>query len=118
MNKVYWDNGFFENQNKEGTRKEITNERRLYLLNEQANNYAEIITGEDGYPTLKYLKTSEAEKINEQIELLKTKLKDTDYQAIKFSEGELSEEEYQPIKEQRRAWRQEINLLQYQLSLI
>lgn len=42
---------------------------------------------------------------------LKNKLFNTDYQAIKFAEGELSEEEYAPIREQRRNWRKEINEL-------
>lgn len=43
---------------------------------------------------------------------LKQKLADTDYKAIKYAEGELTEEEYAPIREQRRAWRQEINELE------
>lgn len=48
----------------------------------------------------------------------KKKLRSTDYQAIKFSEGELSEAEYQPIKLQRREWRAEINLLEAELKEI
>jgi len=40
---------------------------------------------------------------------LKRYLSDTDYQAIKFAEGELPEEEYAPIREDRKAWRAEIN---------
>ena len=36
----------------------------------------------------------------------------TDYQAIKYAEGQLTEEEYAPIKAQRQAWRDEINLLE------
>lgn len=40
---------------------------------------------------------------------LKGLLSSTDYQAIKFAEGELSEEEYAPIRENRKAWRAEIN---------
>lgn len=47
-----------------------------------------------------------------EIEDLKQKLFDTDYQAIKYAEGQLSEDEYQPIKEQRQAWRDEINKLE------
>lgn len=46
-------------------------------------------------------------RINE----LKMFLAETDYKAIKYAEGELSEEEYAPIKAQRRAWREEINQL-------
>ncbi len=51
-------------------------------------------------------------RINE----LKTYLKATDYKAIKYAEGELSEEEFEPIKEQRKAWRAEINELEKQLN--
>lgn len=40
---------------------------------------------------------------------LKQNLSETDYQAIKFAEGQLSEEEYEPIKKQRQLWRDEIN---------
>ena len=43
---------------------------------------------------------------------LKIKLKQTDYQAIKYAEGQITEEEYAPIKAQRQEWRNEINLLE------
>ena len=43
-------------------------------------------------------------------------LKDTDYKAIKFAEGELSEAEYAPIRELRRQWRVEINRLEKELE--
>lgn len=52
-----------------------------------------------------------------QIEELKQKLFNTDYQAIKFAEGLISEEEYTPIKEQRQAWRDKINELEAQLEV-
>lgn len=47
-----------------------------------------------------------------RIEELKTLLSSTDYQAIKFAEGAISEEQYAPIREQRQAWRNEINELE------
>lgn len=53
----------------------------------------------------------EFEKTN-RIEILKGSLAQTDYQAIKYSEGELTAEEYEPIKQQRREWRAEINRLE------
>ena len=37
-----------------------------------------------------------------QIDLLKKKLSDTDYKAIKYAEGLISEEEYAPIKTERQ----------------
>ena len=56
-------------------------------------------------------------EINQQtIEELKTKLRSTDYQAIKYAEGELTEEEYAPIKAQRKEWRVEINRLEVELN--
>lgn len=51
-------------------------------------------------------------KLYIQIGTLKTKLNKTDYQAIKFAEGEMPFEEYAPIKEQRKGWRKEINDLE------
>lgn len=44
-----------------------------------------------------------------RIEELKQNLKETDYKAIKYSEGQISEEEYVSVKEQRQNWRDEIN---------
>ena len=48
----------------------------------------------------------------ELIELLKAQLAATDYQAIKFAEGQLSADEYVPMKTQRAQWRAEINELE------
>ena len=47
-----------------------------------------------------------------KIQELKDKLAQTDYKAIKYAEGQLSEEEYAPIKAQRQEWRDEINRLE------
>lgn len=52
------------------------------------------------------------EMIEMQIEGLKQKLSDTDYVAIKYAEGWLSESEYAETKAQRQAWRDEINHLE------
>ena len=59
------------------------------------------------------------EKTNElkEIEELKQKLIDSDYKAIKHSEGLISEEDYEPIKEQRQAWRDRINELEALLEV-
>lgn len=43
---------------------------------------------------------------------LKDKLRETDYQAIKYAEGWITAEDYEPIKTQRQAWRDEINTLE------
>lgn len=60
--------------------------------------------------------TTEEEKTKARINELKTLLAKTDYQAIKFAEGELSAEEYLPIKQKRRSYRAEINSLEEKLK--
>lgn len=47
-----------------------------------------------------------------EIVRLKQMLSATDYQAIKFAEGEMTAEEFAPIKEQRSIWRMQINKLE------
>lgn len=42
----------------------------------------------------------------------KDKLLDTDYQAIKYAEGVISEKDYAPIKNQRQEWREMVNKYQ------
>lgn len=59
----------------------------------------EIIKEQQNSPTYPY-----QQKINE----LKRKLSATDYKAIKYAEGLISEEEYAPIKAERIAWREQI----------
>lgn len=53
--------------------------------------------------------------VRDQITALKQNLADTDYKAIKFAEGLLTAEEYEPTKVQRQAWRDEINTLEASL---
>ena len=45
-------------------------------------------------------------------DFLKQQLDATDYQAIKYAEGQISEEEYSPIREERQTWRDRINELE------
>ena len=47
-----------------------------------------------------------------EIATLKKQLSDTDYQAIKYAEGWITEEEYAPIKAERQTWRDRINELE------
>ena len=47
-----------------------------------------------------------------EIQRLKAMLADTDYQAIKFAEGELSAREYEDTRLLRRSWRERINELE------
>lgn len=48
----------------------------------------------------------------ERVQALKDMLADTDYKAIKFAEGLIPSEEYETIRQQRQAWRDEINILE------
>lgn len=54
----------------------------------------------------------EVKAAKKQIAELKRKLSETDYQAIKFAEGVLSEEEYAETKAKRKIWRESINSLE------
>lgn len=63
------------------------------------------------FSEMKYNTRKSQEMAEQRIAELKQKLFDTDYRAIKFAEGELTEEEYAPYREERRAWRKEINSL-------
>lgn len=82
------------------------------------------VEGHDAYDEQKevtvYIPYTDAElrKINaeKRIEELKGFLFSSDYQAIKFAEGELSAEEYAQMKAQRQGWRAEINLLEANLK--
>lgn len=58
----------------------------------------------------------ENNEIQGEINALKQLLSNSDYQAIKHSEGEMSEEKYASIHEKRAAWRERINELEKQLN--
>ena len=51
-------------------------------------------------------------EINAQINALKEQLAETDYKALKFIDGEFTEEEYAPIRKERKACRIKINELE------
>ena len=59
---------------------------------------------------------AEIREIQDKIANVKSKLVETDYQAIKYFEGLISETDYAPIKAQRQAWRDEINVLESELA--
>ena len=50
-----------------------------------------------------------------KIEELKHKLTETDYKAIKYAEGLISEEEYAQTKALRQSWRDKINRLEQEV---
>ena len=98
---------------------EITEEQRRQPLPDKYSYYAV----ENGEFVIKRRTSSEAEtkadsiaSINQQIRELQGKLAATDYQALKYSEGWITEKDYTEIKANRQSWRDAINQLQAQLK--
>lgn len=58
-----------------------------------------------------FIPFTEEELKQQHIRELKQKLFDTDYKAIKYAEGVISEQDYASTKSQRQAWREEIRSL-------
>lgn len=61
---------------------------------------------------LRDITTPQEQVTQNRIAELKNLLAETDYQAIKYAEGHISESDYSEIKAQRQAWRDEINELE------
>ena len=59
---------------------------------------------------------AEIDEIQRKISEAKAKLSQTDYQAIKYAEGFISETDYAPMKALRQAYRDEINRLESELA--
>ena len=98
---------------------EITEEQRRQPLPDKYSYYAV----KNGEFVIKRRTPSEAEikadsiaSINQQIRELQGKLSATDYQALKYSEGWITEKDYTEIKANRQSWRDAINQLQAQLK--
>ena len=51
-----------------------------------------------------------------RISELKTLLDESDYKAIKYAEGLISEADYEPIKSERQKYRDEINQLESEIA--
>ena len=56
------------------------------------------------------------QKVMDRIAELKQLLADSDYRAIKFAEGEYTEEQYAPYRALRQSYRKEINELEKSLN--
>ena len=98
---------------------EITEQERKQPLPDKYSYYAVVdgkFTIKRRTPTVEEIKVDETAKINRQIFELKQKLTQTDYKAIRYSEGLLTDKEYAEVKAQRQAWRDEINRLEEKLQ--
>ena len=111
-----------ENDNVE--RVEIPCDKTLYTQAQVDAIFAgrganQVIKDVDGIPTAVDLYTESELSIadkKKRINELKAILQATDYQAIKYAEGFISEADYAQIKAQRQAWRDEINALETELA--
>ena len=81
-------------------------------LNKVGNGYKFDLTSKTIVEDTIYQENKIKQEKLDRISNLKSLLRNTDYQARKYAEGQLTEEEYAPIKAQRQAWRDEINLLE------
>lgn len=107
-----------ENGNLE--RVEIPCDKTLYTQEQVDAIFAgrganQVIKDVDGVPTAVDLYTESELAIaanKKRINELKALLKATDYQAIKYAEGEMPYDEYAPVRELRKGWRKEINDLE------
>lgn len=100
---------------------EITEQERKQPLPDKYSYYAVIngkFTIKRRTPTAQEAKADEIVSINKQIQELKQKLSDTDYKAIKYSEGWITEKDYAEVKQQRENWRSAINKLEEELEVI
>lgn len=94
---------------------EITEQERKQPLPDKYSYYAVVdgkFTIRRRTPTVEEVSRDKTQAINKEINELKKKLFDTDYKAIKYSEGWLTDEEYAEVKAQREEWRKRINELE------
>ena len=98
---------------------EITEQERKQPLPDKYSYYAVVdgkFTIKRRTPTIEELHNDDIQDINREINELKKKLFDTDYKAIKYSEGWLTDKEYAEVKAQREEWRKRINELEASLE--
>ena len=103
---------------------EISCDKTLYTQEQVDSIFAglganQVIKDVNGVPTYVNLYT-DAELIvqanKKRIAELKALLQATDYQAIKYAEGFISEVDYAPIKQVRQSYRNKINELEVQIG--
>ena len=96
----------------------ITEEERKQPIK---NKYGYYVVKDNKF-TIEYRTPSDEEvendkisEINSKIRDLKLKLSNTDYKAIKYAEGFISEDDYKSIKQERQGYRDRINELEQEL---
>jgi hypothetical protein len=110
-----------------GFEQEIISPENVYieLTQEQLNEYGNLVGNlfyEDGKFINKEINLKDKELKHERIMFLKEQLSNTDFKVIKCYEAQLSNEEMpydlQTLLAQRKAWRDEINQLEFEISML
>ena len=92
-----------------------------YLIEVEVEDTLQIHVGEDKFINGEIVclhneeRAHHLEELNTELIQLRHKLSETDYLAIKFAEGEMTEEEFAPHREERRNWRARINEIEKEL---
>ena len=95
--KLAYDAGFFENAISENDIELSDVDNRYYLKSKCPHKTQSDIDRENAI---------------QEITQLKKQLSDTDYKAIKYAEGQITEEEYASVRELRQGYRDRINYLE------
>lgn len=88
---------------------ELTEKEFDFLMCEQAKGKELKVI--DGKVVAAERVITEEEKSKARINELISLLKKTDYQVLKWKEGELTDTQFEPMRLQRKAWREEIHSL-------
>ena len=94
------------------------------LITIDIDNLSDIRVGYDYFINNQIIKNETYEldmqlaEINRQISECKEKLTQSDYKALKYLEGFISEDDYKPIKEERQKYRDKINSLENDTLII
>lgn len=94
------------------------------LITIEIDNLDDIRVGYDYFIDKKIVKNetydldTQVAEINRQINEYKNKLKQSDYKALKYLEGFITEEDYEPIKQERQTYRDKINELENDTLII
>lgn len=93
------------------TNNEISGVSSVPTMIESADNVKVVEATQTEYESA-LLKIHKKQEKQQRIEALKQLLDNTDYQAIKYAEGQITPKDYEPIKSMRQQWRDEINELE------
>ena len=88
-----------------------------YLITNHLTYLPIEVDGVIKYQICEYNQPTEEQIAKRRIRELKANLKNTDYKAIKFAEGEITCEDYSATKTERQSWRKEINELQKKYNI-